>query len=170
MWYIVTTMTWSVKECLPIMKASCVHFVPWESIASDVDSTRGNLHRMKFFFQISSDFCFLSFVFCYFFLCFCCPSLLLLLHPSYRCMGKRRTFNILVWALQWKVDNFVHWYPNLITASLVISWPFHCFVTCIETGFEDRYVSGRIILKLILPSKLTHAVTLLSRIGEVSGS
>jgi hypothetical protein len=43
-------------------------------------------------------------------------------------------------------------------------------MTLIETSFEDLHVSGRIILKLILPSKLADAVTLLSCIGEVSGS
>jgi len=38
------------------MKASCVHFVPWDSIASDVDSTRGNPHRMKFYFKLAPIF------------------------------------------------------------------------------------------------------------------
>jgi len=43
-------------------------------------------------------------------------------------------------------------------------------MTRIETSFEYLNVSGRIILKLILPSKLAYAVTLLSIVGEVSRS
>ena len=69
MWYLVITMTWSVKECLPIMKASCFHFVPWDSIASGVDSTRGNPHRIKFYFKLAPIFAF-------------CPLLLAIFYAS----------------------------------------------------------------------------------------
>jgi hypothetical protein len=69
MWYLVITMTWSVKECLPIMKASCVHFVPWDSIASDVHSTRGNPHRIQFYFKLAPIFAF-------------CPLLLAIFYAS----------------------------------------------------------------------------------------
>lgn len=43
-----------------------------------------------------------------------------------------------------------------------------CFVSGIETNLGDLNVNGRVIL--MLPSKLVHAITLLTCILEVSGS
>jgi len=66
-------------ECLHIMKASCVYFVPWDSIASDVDSIRGNPHRTKFYFKLAPIFA-PTFALCSLLLAICYASAILLFY------------------------------------------------------------------------------------------